>query len=83
MRSVHRHALVLNRNGKPDYHALSPRRHDVRSVFFASVGRHSEKPEAFDALVEGLCRGPYAEVFARRRRAGWQSYGDELPEARA
>jgi len=59
--------------------------HNVRSTFEAPVGRHSEKPEAFFALVERLCAGPYVEIFARRPRRGWTTVGNELvaPPARA
>jgi N6-adenosine-specific RNA methylase IME4 len=53
----------------------------VRSVFEAPVGRHSEKPDEAYAIAQRLVAGgPYAEVFARRRRPGWQCYGDELGE---
>lgn len=52
----------------------------VRSVFFAPLGRHSAKPEAFFDLVESLADGPYLEVFARRRRPGWDAIGNELPD---
>ena len=55
------------------------RDHSIRSTFEAAVGRHSEKPEAFYDLVEKLAAGPYAELFARRRRPGWSCFGDELP----
>jgi N6-adenosine-specific RNA methylase IME4 len=54
------------------------RDHSVRSVFAARVGRHSEKPEAFFDLVERLATGPYVELFARRRRPGWECFGDEI-----
>lgn len=50
----------------------------VRSVFFAPVGAHSEKPEEFYRIVEKLSPGPYLELFARRRRPGWTCVGDEL-----
>lgn len=53
--------------------------HSVRSVFEAPVGRHSEKPDEFYRIVESLSPGPYAEMFARRRRRGWASFGNELP----
>lgn len=33
--------------------------------------RHSEKPEAFLDIVEQVSPGPYAELFARRARFGW------------
>jgi N6-adenosine-specific RNA methylase IME4 len=40
-------------------------------------GRHSEKPEAFFDLVEQVSPGPYLELFARRNRLGWDTWGDE------
>lgn len=45
--------------------------------------RHSEKPEEFFALVESASPGPYLEMFARRRRLGWDSFGDQLAAAEA
>jgi len=55
----------------------------VRSTFTAVAGRHSEKPLAFYAVVEALRDGPYVELFARRRRAGWTSLGDQVPDGDA
>jgi N6-adenosine-specific RNA methylase IME4 len=43
-------------------------------------GRHSEKPEAFFDLVERLSPGPYLEMFARRNRLGWDTWGNEALE---
>jgi N6-adenosine-specific RNA methylase IME4 len=42
-------------------------------------GRHSTKPEAFYRLVESLCPGSKLEMFARRVRDGWSSWGADLP----
>lgn len=39
--------------------------------------RHSAKPEAFLDLVEQVSRGPYLELFARRQRLGWDTWGNE------
>jgi N6-adenosine-specific RNA methylase IME4 len=41
-------------------------------------GRHSEKPDEFYALVERLSPGPRLEMFARVRRPGWSSWGNEV-----
>ena len=41
-------------------------------------GRHSQKPEAFQDLVESVSPGPYLELFARRKRLGWHSWGNEV-----
>lgn len=39
---------------------------------------HSAKPEAFLDLVESVSPGPYLELFARRRRLGWDAWGNEV-----
>lgn len=39
--------------------------------------RHSEKPEAFYRKVERLSPGPRLELFARARRVGWDTWGDD------
>lgn len=38
---------------------------------------HSRKPEAFLDLVESVSPGPYLEMFARRQRLGWDTWGNE------
>lgn len=41
---------------------------------------HSAKPEAFLDLVERVSPGPYLEMFARRNRLGWDTWGDQALE---
>lgn len=41
-------------------------------------GPHSKKPEAFQTMVEQVSPGPYLELFARRKRPGWASWGNEI-----
>jgi N6-adenosine-specific RNA methylase IME4 len=53
--------------------------HGVHSVIMAPVGAHSEKPEEAYRRIGRLYPGPYLELFARRPRAGWTTWGDELP----
>lgn len=43
-------------------------------------GKHSAKPEAFLDMVEALSPGPYLEMFARRNRLGWDTWGNESLE---
>ncbi len=43
-------------------------------------GEHSAKPEAFLDLVEQVSPGPYLELFARRQRLGWDTWGNEALE---
>ena len=39
--------------------------------------RHSTKPDAFYELVETCSLGPWIDLFARRSRPGWASWGAE------
>jgi N6-adenosine-specific RNA methylase IME4 len=55
----------------------------VRSVFEAQVGAHSAKPDAFYDIVEKLSDGPYVELFARRHRDNWTSFGNQLRRRKA
>jgi N6-adenosine-specific RNA methylase IME4 len=41
---------------------------------------HSAKPDGFLDLVEQVSPGPYLELFARRQRLGWDTWGDEALE---
>jgi N6-adenosine-specific RNA methylase IME4 len=40
--------------------------------------RHSEKPDATYELIESISPGPRLEMFARRRRPGWDVWGNEV-----
>lgn len=53
-------------------------RRDVGSVLLAQKTHHSAKPDEFYKLAESLFPGPRLDVFARRRRDGWDSFGDEI-----
>jgi len=48
------------------------------SAILAPVSRHSEKPEVFHGLIERLFPNvPKLEMFSRRARPGWDSWGAE------
>ncbi len=71
--------LIVARRG-----SLPFRRRDVGSVvdwkqdYTANGGkRHSVKPDACLDLVESNSPGPYLEMFSRRARLGWETWGDE------
>lgn len=67
--------VLLCRKGGPAGNAFGP----TGGTHFAwKRGRHSEKPEEFYELVERVSPGPYFEMFARRRRDGWDAMGDQL-----
>lgn len=46
-------------------------------AFYAKRGIHSEKPAAFYDMVEHVSPGPYLDVFARRQRFNWDTFGNE------
>jgi N6-adenosine-specific RNA methylase IME4 len=52
-------------------------RRDLPTHFLWPRSTHSAKPEAFLDMVETVSPGPYLELFARRNRLGWDSYGNE------
>lgn len=43
-------------------------------------GAHSAKPDRFLDQVEEVSPGPYLEMFARRNRLGWDTWGNEALE---
>jgi N6-adenosine-specific RNA methylase IME4 len=52
---------------------------DVRQLITAPVAEHSRKPDEIYERIERLVDGPYLELYARRERPGWMTWGDELP----
>lgn len=47
------------------------------NVFTAPKGGHSAKPDCFYDLVERVSPAPRLELFARRQRLGWDTWGNE------
>lgn len=45
---------------------------------FAPLQDHSHKPEEMYEVIERVSPGPYLELFARRHRHGWDSWGNEI-----
>lgn len=50
---------------------------DVPQAIFEPRREHSRKPDIYEK-IERLVAGPYVELFARQRRAGWDSWGNEV-----
>ena len=51
--------------------------HDSPTAFIAPRGQHSQKPPPFYDLVSHMSPGPYLDVFARKQRFGWDTWGDQ------
>jgi N6-adenosine-specific RNA methylase IME4 len=52
----------------------------VRQLIVSERREHSRKPDEAHERIETLLEGPYMELFARERRPGWDSWGNQLPE---
>lgn len=50
------------------------------TIIYAKRTRHSEKPEGGYQMIEALGEAPRLELFARYKREGWDSWGDEIKE---
>lgn len=53
-----------------------------KSVFFAPITGHSAKPDVAYEIIERNCDPPYLEIFARRNRENWTSWGNEVEVVR-
>lgn len=62
---------------KGDAYSVRTADRTIPSVLTADRGQHSKKPDAFMDLVEKRSNGPYLELFARRNRTNWTSWGNE------
>lgn len=64
------HVIFAQRGG-----ASIPADRRESNVLTAPRRRHSEKPDALLDLVERVSPGPYLELFSRRPRMGWDTWG--------
>ena len=65
--------LLLGIRGK-----VKPEARNLPTWFMSPRGQHSVKPDEAYELVEAFSGGPYVELFARKRREGWDAWGDEV-----
>lgn len=73
---IHAEFVLVGARGKPK--KLEALRSSVLAVDTnPAVLRHSQKPEAFLDYFEVVSPGPYLELFARRNRLGWDTWGNE------
>jgi N6-adenosine-specific RNA methylase IME4 len=72
LRSSTEHVLLGTRGRAPVLNHAQP------NWMFAPLQGHSHKPEEMYSVIERVSPGPYLELFARRRRAGWDAWGNEI-----
>lgn len=72
LRNMTEHLLFGTRGRAPVNFRAQP------TWFIAPVQEHSHKPEEQFAIIERVSKGPYLELFARRRQPGWDAWGNEI-----
>jgi N6-adenosine-specific RNA methylase IME4 len=50
----------------------------MKTDFAANPKRHSEKPQVAIDLIEIISFAPRIELFSRRKRMGWDTWGNEV-----
>lgn len=71
--------LLFGKRGKIPYRKTAEgKRAQHPSLVLAPRGEHSEKPAIFRTIAEKVSPGPYVELFARERVAGWEAWGNEV-----
>ena len=65
--------VILASRGLP----MTPEHKPISTWYEWPSAEHSRKPDAFFDLVEQVSPGPYLELFARRNRFGWDTWGNE------
>jgi N6-adenosine-specific RNA methylase IME4 len=68
--------VILASRGKP----MVPESKPIATWFIWPRAEHSRKPDAFYDLVEQVSPAPRVELFARRQRLGWDTWGNEALE---
>ena len=58
---------------------LAPGRRQV-NIMVTRKREHSRKPDEQYPLIESCSPGPFLEMFARGRRAGWAQWGNQIEE---
>ena len=67
--------LFVARHGNPKFTDLK----DFKAVNKWKTGKHSEKPDESYKLIERVTPdGPRLDVFARKERPGWSTWGKEV-----
>lgn len=67
--------LLFGTRGKA---RVPPPKDRLPSVVFAPREEHSKKPSLFYDRIERVSAAPRLEMFARSRREGWTSWGNEI-----
>lgn len=68
--------LLFGIRGK-NARTLQPGR-SQENIITSQKREHSRKPDEQYRIIENCSQGPFFELFARHKRTGWTSWGDEV-----
>lgn len=76
-RPAHEALIVCRRGSLPFAVADEGSVQDWKQPYENGARKHSAKPDGALDLIERASPGPYLELFARRQRLGWDTWGNE------
>jgi N6-adenosine-specific RNA methylase IME4 len=76
-RGITEHCLFGVKGSIP-YKIVDGKRQQGVTVIYAPKTKHSEKPIEIIRMIEKVSYPSYVEIFAREKREGWDSLGDEV-----
>ncbi len=57
---------------------LPPNDRKQTTLINAKIRKHSQKPDEVYEIIEKISPKPYLELFARNKRNGWDTWGNEV-----
>jgi len=76
-RGLTEHCLFA-RKGMLPYKIIDNKRQQGLTGFIEAKTKHSKKPETMFKMIEKVSYAPYLELFARKKREGWDCWGNEV-----
>lgn len=71
--------LIFARRGKlKSLKSIGSTWHHVKRTYENGVPKHSKKPDYFYDIIEQVSPGEKIELFARQKREGWHTWGNEI-----
>ena len=69
---------LFGAKGKPPYKIIDGKRQQGTTLINAKRTKHSKKPTEMYKYIEKVSYPDYLEMFARNKRDGWDSWGNEI-----
>lgn len=77
-RGLTEHCIFASTKKRLPYKIKDGKRQQGRTGFYAPKQEHSVKPVEMREMIERVSYGPRIELFARKKYAGWDCWGNEV-----